>query len=129
MPRINNKTGFTLLEILVALSIMAFGLAALWKGLSQTILLTERLPERVVARWVAQNRLVLRQAQSEWPATRTFTGVEKMDGRKWYWHEIIEKTEHPLMRRIVVEVSIEEKSSSIYRLEGYVSRPRVSSSS
>lgn len=124
MYSISNQQGFTLLEILVALTIMTLGLAALWKSLSQSIEVTERLPQSVVARWVAQNRLTLRQAQSEWPPTRTFSGFEEMGGRTWYWQEKIEAGEQALLRRITVRVSLEEKSPAIYILEGFVARPR-----
>ena len=125
----NRQQGFTLLEIMVALTIMAFSLAALWQGLGQSVVLGQKLPERVTARWVAQNRLLLRQAQSEWPPTRTFKGVERMGGREWFWQEKVEATEQALLRRITVEVSTGVKSPPIYNLEGYVARPRAPRSS
>jgi len=89
----------------VALAVTGIGVGALWIGLSQAIVVTDRLPERVIARWVAQNRLVLRQARGEWPPTREFRGTTRMDGRTWYWREKIESTGEPLLRRITVDVS------------------------
>lgn len=123
----HGKTGagFTLFEVLIALAIMTFGLAALWKSLSQSVLVSQALPERVIARWVAQDRITRRQAQEEWPPARSFNGMVEMAGRQWYWQETIEMTEEPLLRRITIEVSRDEQARPIFSFEGFVSRPRL----
>ncbi|MFB6259458.1 MAG: type II secretion system minor pseudopilin GspI [Thiohalorhabdaceae bacterium] len=114
--------GFTLLEVLVALAIVAFGLAALWKGLGQGVAVTQSLPERVMARWVAQNRLVLRQARGDWPETRSFDGETEMGGRTWYWQEQVTSTDSERLRRITVKVGTDEADPGLVSLEGYVHR-------
>lgn len=119
-----SKTrGFTLLEVLVALAIVAISMGALWKGLSQGIVVSQGLPDRVVARWVAQNRIVLRQAMADWPDARSYTGTEQMDGREWLWEEQITVTEQAQMRRIVVTVGSED-NPALFTLEGYLQQPR-----
>jgi general secretion pathway protein I len=119
------RQGFTLLEVLVAMAVMAIAMAALWKGLQQGIAVNQGLPERIVARWIAQNHLVLRQANGDWPDTRTYSGTEEMGGREWYWREQVSATEEPEMRRITVQVGTEE-NTYFYSLEGYLRRPRAS---
>jgi len=109
----------------VALAVSAIALAALWKGLSQGVVATQALPDRLVARWVAQNRLVARQARAEWPSTREYRGSATMGGREWYWVEQIETTGEPLLRRITVAVRANEEEPVLFELEGYLSRPRA----
>lgn len=125
MNSFTGTRGFTLFEVLVALAVMAFGIAALWKGLTQSINVSTALPDRIAARWVAQNRLILRQARSEWPQPRTYQGVMNMGDRRWYWKEDIEASEDPLLRKITVRVSAEDKKSpSLFSMEGFLTRPR-----
>ena len=111
--------GFTLLEILVALAVMVIAMTALWKGLSQGIAVSQGLPDRVVARWIAQNRITLRQAMGEWPDPRTYTGTEQMGGQTWYWQEKVVNTGQAQMRSIEVSVGPGEKTMLI-SLQGFL---------
>jgi general secretion pathway protein I len=113
--------GFTLLESLVALAVVAIAMAALWKGLLQGQTIATELPDRVVARWVAQNRVITRQVLGEWPETRTYTGEDFMAGKDWYWEEIVSSTTVAGMRRITVNIGRME-NEVIFTLEGYLQR-------
>lgn len=116
--------GFTLLEVLVALAVISIGLGALWKGLVQEMIVAGELPDRIVAGWVAQNRIILRQSTRQWPDTRTYTGSEDMGGRKWYWQEQVAATDEPLLRRVTVRVGAEPGALTLFNLEAYLQRPR-----
>jgi len=117
----NSNAGFTLLETLVALAVVAIAMAALWKGLLQGQYVSTELPDRIVARWVAQNRLIMRQVMEEWPETRTYSGEESMAGKNWLWEEIIASTTVADMRRVTVNVGRSD-DEIIYTLEGYLHR-------
>jgi len=56
------RTGFTLLEVLVALTILAVALGALIKGSSEHIRNTHYLQERTLAHWVGQNVIARHEA-------------------------------------------------------------------
>jgi general secretion pathway protein I len=113
--------GFTLIETLVALAVVAIGMAALWKGLSQGQHVSQQLPERIIARWVAQNHLVNRQVMEEWPDARTYEGSEVMGGRDWYWQEEVSNTDVADMRRVTIRVGT-SVDSYILSLDGYLHR-------
>jgi general secretion pathway protein I len=117
------QTGFTLLEVMVALAVVAFAVAALWRGLAQATAVTQALAERTAARWVAQNRLALREAAGGWPSTRTTDGTEQIDGRVWYWRESVEQSDEPLLRRVTVEVRAAVGAAPVFELSGYLARP------
>lgn len=115
--------GFTLLEVLVALAVVAIAMGALWSGLSQSLAVNQGLPDRVQARWVAQNRLVLHQAMGEWPDPKNYAGTERMGGREWHWREQVSETAEEDMRRITVSVGASPETMLI-QLEGYLHRAR-----
>jgi len=117
-----NQRGFTLIEVLAALAVVAFGVAALWKGLAQGVAVGQGLPERVVARWVAENRLVLRQARGDWPEPRSYSGSVDMAGRQWHWREQVTTTDQARLRRVTVKVGPAEAEPSLVTLEGFLFR-------
>jgi general secretion pathway protein I len=116
--------GFTLLEVLMAMAVLVIGLSAMWLGVTRGYNLTTGLPDRMMAKWVAANRLVEMQAGGQWPVARTYAGTEMMGGRQWYWEEQITATEEPMMRRVMVRVGAGENKLTLFNLEGYLIRPR-----
>lgn len=121
--RPGRACGFTLLEVLVALAVTALAIAALWKALSQGMVVAQGLPERSAARWVAHNRIVLRQAAGEWPAPRAYQGSAEMGGREWHWEEQVSATQEPRLRRLTVKVGRTPKALSLVTLEGFLRQP------
>lgn len=121
--RPGRACGFTLLEVLVALAVTALSIAALGKALSQGIVVAQGLPERSAARWVAHNRIVLRQAAGEWPAPRAYRGSAEMGGREWHWEEQVSATEEPRLRRLTVKVGRTPEALSVATLEGFLRQP------
>jgi general secretion pathway protein I len=60
--------------------------------------------ERVLADWVAQNRLALHAARGDWLPVGIQNGVEDQAGRSFTWREEVSATPNPTLRRIVVNV-------------------------
>lgn len=126
MMTVRRQAGFTLLEILVALAVMVIAMTALWKGLAQGIAVSQGLSDRIVARWIAQNRIVTRQVMGEWPDARTYDGTERMGGRTWYWREQIATTAQSQLRSIIVSVGASE-DSPLVSLQGLLHLQRTRS--
>lgn len=96
--------GFTLIEVLVALAVLAIALAAVMRAMSQAVDTTVSLREHAVALWVAQNRLAEHVMRQDWPAADTINGETEMGGEKWYWREQVSATPEPKMRRMEITV-------------------------
>jgi general secretion pathway protein I len=115
--------GFTLVEVLVALAIVAVALAAGFRSVAQSADSATALKARTLALWVAQNRLAAAQLESPAPAIGDRGGDEVQAGAAFTWHETVLGTPNPAFRRI--EITVAEASRPDYalaRLIGYVGR-------
>jgi len=68
---LRSKRGFTLLETLVALAILAIALTAAFRAMGVTAQTSAELRERLIGDWVAENRLAELRATQAWPPTGT----------------------------------------------------------
>jgi general secretion pathway protein I len=96
--------GFTLLEVLVALAIIAIALAAIVGETVQRLGNAARLTDRTLAHWVAMNRVTEQQLRTDWPTAGVTTGTVDLAGREWYWSIKVSNTEDANVRRLDVEV-------------------------
>jgi general secretion pathway protein I len=116
--------GFTLIEILIALAIVAIGLAAAVRATSQVTAGSENARVRLVASWVAQDRLAERSARGDWPAPGTVSGSATQGPFAFAWREIVSATADPSLRRIDIEIAETARSHYIVaRLTGYLFGP------
>jgi general secretion pathway protein I len=96
--------GFTLIEVLVALAILAVALAAVLRSASMAADGTLELKERLLATWIAQNRLAEYSARTLWPDVGTRAGNAEQGGVSFAWRETVTATPNPLFRRVEVQV-------------------------
>lgn len=102
--------GFTLVEVLVALIIVALGAAAVLAALRTAADSAQRQRERMLAGQVAMNRIAETRLEPEWPATGTREGSAEMGGRRWQWRQEIGRTPFPGVMQITVRVRAETKT-------------------
>jgi general secretion pathway protein I len=113
--------GFTLVEVLVALAVVAIALAAGMRALAQSADGASSLKLRTLALWVAQNRLAQAQLVRPWPSRGTRTGDETQAGIRFVWRETVSDTPNPAFRRI--EIVVAEPALADYalaQLTGYL---------
>ena len=116
--------GFTLLETLVALAILAIALTAAFRAMGVTAQSSAELRERLIGDWVAENRLAELRATRAWPNPGTNEGIAEQAGRTYRWREDVKNTANPLFRRVDLSVfGPDAGDHAISRLSGYVARP------
>jgi general secretion pathway protein I len=96
--------GFTLLEILIALAVIAIALAAIVGETAQRLGSAARLTDRTLAHWVAMNQIVTQQLSTTWPAVGSTSDSTEMAGREWFWTLKVSITDDADVRRLDVEV-------------------------
>lgn len=104
MKRPMRAAGFTLIEVLVALIIVAFGMGALMTALTSAANNTQRLREKSFAEWVGLNQLALARLARAMPSTSKSEGDADFAGLKWHWVQQATDMQIPGVRRIVIQV-------------------------
>ena len=121
-PRIR---GFTLLEVLIALVVLALSLGAVIKATGDYTNNQSWLRDRTLATWVARNVLVEFQLEAEWPRVGERKGTLEMGNREWRWLARISQTEEEQLRRLDVDVSPldADDDEPITTLSGFLRQP------
>lgn len=96
--------GFTLVEVLVALVIVAFGMGAVLAALSSAADSVMRLREQSFAEWVGFNQLATARLQATLPATGTTAGDVEFATAHWQWQQTVTPMDIPGLRRIIIRV-------------------------
>jgi len=117
--------GFTLLEVLVALAVLALTMGAVIKAVGGYTGNQAYLRDRTLATWVARNVLVEQQVEDAWPSVGELKGTTESGGREWRWLGTVSQTDEEDLRRLDVEVRPidAEDSEPIAVLSGFLRRP------
>jgi general secretion pathway protein I len=111
--------GFTLIEVLIALAVIAIALLALTRTASIEVQSFDGLRERTLAGWVAANVLSDTRLASTFPGTDRSDGRMRLGGRGWRWTRDVEATPNPEIRRIDISVFLGEAAAPSATLTGF----------
>ena len=119
-----RRAGFTLVEVLVALAIVAIALLAALRAASQGTSNVGELRARLLAGWVAENLLAEQRARVDWLPLGIQRGTTLQAGLEFGWREEVISTPNPAFRRVDVFVfTAPDESRSLARLTGFVVQP------
>lgn len=103
---IRLRSGFTLVEVLLALAIIAIALTALLKVTAQNIENTHRLKEKTISHWIAmQGAAMIQLHLIQVNTSQESTQVTTMLNQKWYWRAKTSTTSIKKMQQITISVS------------------------
>jgi general secretion pathway protein I len=102
--QLRQVRGFTLVEVLVALVVVALGLTALMVAVNGTARTSGLLRDKTLAQWIALNRLSEVRLNVVKFGQNTDTGELNFGSRKWHYDTRYFDTSIPSMKRVVVRV-------------------------
>lgn len=120
-----SQHGFTLLEILVALAVLALSMSAVIKAASDYTASESHLRDRTIATWVARNVLAEQQVRQEWPRVGEQKDTVEMAGREWQWLARTTQTDEEELRRLDVEIRPADATDAepLVTLSGFLMQP------
>lgn len=114
--------GFTLIEVIIALAVLAFAMGALITGMARYADNAAYLREKTVALWVAHNRLTEIDLEPAWPPLGKSDGDVEMAGAEWRWFVTVSETPDPDVRRVEIRVQAKGHATEAAVLSSFVAR-------
>lgn len=100
----NAERGFTLVEVLVALTVLAASITVLSQTLGGAADIFSRLEDKTRGYQVASDKLVELQVYQQWPGTGTSDSRVERFGRQWRIRTEVSEGPYPDTRRVDIEV-------------------------
>jgi general secretion pathway protein I len=102
--RRRRSRGFTLLEVLIGLLVLALALLALTRTAALQVDSFGQLRDRTMAGWLAQNLLAETRIGNPFPTLGTSNGKRRFGPAEWRWEVRVQATQVATIRRIDVLV-------------------------
>jgi general secretion pathway protein I len=119
-----KRSGFTLIEVLVALAIISIALLASLRVAGGGANSVGDLRARLLAGWVAENILEEQRARGAWLPLGMQRGTERQGGIEFTWREDIIATPNTAFRRVDVRVfAAPEETHALAHLVGFLVHP------
>lgn len=116
-PPAASQTGFSLIEALVALAVLAIATVGLMRTVEAHIDSTRGVERRSAAMWVAENRLA--ELEARIPAAAGDAPVEML-GERWRVAVARRRTDDPEIDRVRIQVFALGETAPLASLDGFV---------
>ena len=123
MPRA-RVTGFTLIEVMVALVIVALGMMAVHTQLNRYVAAAAYVEQKTLASWIATNKLTELAIGPTWPELGDSDEDLEFARQQWRCEIEVSETEVPNLRRVDVAVRLlTDPGRVVHRVSALIEPP------
>ena len=97
--------GFTLLEVLIALAILAISATAIIGQTGTSLRNQQQLQLKTAAFWVAENKMTLLRSAQSWPSVGRQTETVELMAQRWRVQTAVSPTSDKWLRKVQVSVA------------------------
>ena len=116
--------GFTLVEVLVALAVLSLALIVALRAGNVSVANSGEIRDRLLAGWVAENRLAEHRARRDWTGVGVFQGEAVQGGKPFRWEEKVTSTQNTQFLRVEVRVfAVDRPDVALGVMSGFLVRP------
>lgn len=116
-------TGFTLLEVMVALVIVALALAGVATSMGQMIDTANTMRDRTFASWIAQNKITEMRLSGDMPKVGESNGEVDYANMTWEWTAEVSETGVENLMKVDVTVSYAGFDEPVRQVTGFIGEP------
>jgi len=116
---------FTLVEVMVALAIIALSLTAVSAKMGRMIDTSNSMRERTYASWIAQNKITELRLANVLPEVSATSGEVEYASTTWRWRAVISESGIENLFRVDVEVSYDDDDYVIRTVTGFIGEPVI----
>lgn len=123
--------GFTLIEILVALAIIAIAMGAVIKSSGSHTYSVSKLKQKTLAHYVAMNEIIKLEVSGKLPDYGKQKDAIEMAGQEWFWTREVVKMLDPItgkpttmIRQVIFTIYADkDREKNITKLITYLAQP------
>jgi len=116
---------FTLVEVMVALAIIALSLTAVAAKMGRMIDTSNAMRERTYASWIAQNKITELRLANVLPEVSATSGEVDYANTTWRWRAVISASGIENLFRVDVTVSYENGDDAVRTVTGFIGEPVI----
>jgi general secretion pathway protein I len=121
----SRQAGFTLIEVMVALAIIALSLLAVSGVMGDMIDKSNAMREKTFASWIAQNKIAEMRLANILPDVSVTSGEVEYANSTWYWRAEISETGIENLFRVNVTVSYPDNNTKVRTVTGLIGEPVI----
>ncbi len=114
---------FTLVEVMVALAIIALSLTAVAAKMGRMIDTSNSMRERTYASWIAQNKITELRLANVVPEVTASSGEVDYANTTWSWRAVVSESGIENLFRVDVSISFENNDDVIRTVTGFIGEP------
>ncbi len=117
-------TGFTLIEVMIALVVVAIGMMAVSTQINRYTVAATFIEEKTLASWIATNKITELSIGPTWPAVDEYEEDVEFAGQEWHCAIAVAETEVANLHRVDVSVSLRrDPERVIHKVSGLIEPP------